>query len=70
MFIVLEFQTDAEGNTTAVAPVSFASINEAKNKYYTVLAFAAISEVAYHTAVLMHYSGNVLASECIEHIRN
>ena len=68
MFIVLEFQTDLEGHTAIVPPVTYATLNEAKSKYHTILAAAAISKVPYHTAVIMYSNGNLIASECYQHI--
>lgn len=68
MFIVLEFQTDLEGNTAVVPPAAYETVNEAKSKYHQILSAAAISTVPYHTAAIMYHTGSLIASECFEHL--
>lgn len=68
MFIVLEFQTSAEGNTAVVPPVTYETLNEAKSKYHLILSAAAVSSVPYHTAAIMYHNGNLIESECFEHL--
>lgn len=68
MFIVLEFQTDAAGNTAVVPPTTYATLNEAKSKYHQILSVAAVSSVVYHSAAIMYSNGNLIESECFEHI--
>lgn len=70
MFIVLEFQTNQEGQTTIVPPVTYETINEAKSKYHTILSAAAVSSVPYHTAAIMYHNGNLIATETFEHVTN
>ena len=55
MFIVIEMQTN--GETTAVLNNAFTDRNLALQKYYTVLAAAAVSQVEVHTAILVDELG-------------
>lgn len=65
MFIVMEIQT---GNTVAVVPpVAYENRNDAENKYHTILAAAATSEVPKHAAVMLTEEGTRLKSECYYH---
>ena len=50
MFVVLEIQTTE--STMSVTPWKFDSLAEAKQKYHSVLAFAAVSSVPIHTAMI------------------
>lgn len=68
MFIVLEFQTDAAGTTVVAPPLTYATLNEAKSKYHLILSSAAVSSVVYHAAAIMYSNGNLIESECFEHI--
>lgn len=68
MYIIHEYQTNAEGTTAVVPPVTKPTLKEAYNTYYTVLAAASISAVPYHTAMLCYHNGNVIESKMFEHI--
>lgn len=61
MFIVLEIQN------TATLVNSYSTRNEAENKYHTILAYAAISSVGKHSAVMLTNDGEFIKSECFEH---
>lgn len=61
MFIVLEIQ-----NTAALVN-SYNTRNEAENKYHTILAYAAISSVEKHAAVMLTNDGGFIKSEYFEH---
>ena len=61
MFIVLEIQN------TAVLVNAYNTRNEAENKYHTILAYAAISSVEKHSAVMLTNDGEFIKSECFEH---
>ena len=65
MFIVLESQKNGDILTTLVT--SHQEINEAKSKYHTVLAAAAISNVELHAASLLDDCGRCLVSEYFTH---
>ena len=64
MYIVIEIQA---GNTVATIVNSYADRNTAENKYHSVLAAAAVSEVPKHGAVMLTDEGTRLKSECYIH---
>lgn len=66
MFIVLEVQTNKNGETATLV-TSFSNKEQAESKYHSVLSAAAISDIAFHTAFLLTADGFVLNSECYEH---
>lgn len=68
MYIIHEYQTNAEGVTSVVPPVTKQTMEEAYNAYYTILAAASISAVPYHTAMLCYHNGNVIESKMFKHI--
>lgn len=61
MYIVLEIQD------TAVLVNSYDTRNEAENKYHTILAYAAVSSIEKHSAVMLTTDGDFIKSECFEH---
>ena len=61
MYIVLEIQN------TAVLVNSYNTRNEAENKYHTILAYAAVSSIEKHSAVMLTTDGDFIKSECFEH---
>ena len=65
-YIVLEMQTNVDG-TVATLTNSYSTIEEAYNKYYTVLAYAAISTLPCHSAALTTNKGMLYESKCFEH---
>ena len=64
-YIVLESQTT--NGSTAVLTTTKPTLNEAENKYHTVLAAAAISAVDVHSAALLNERGQLIKYECFEH---
>ena len=64
MFIVMEIQ---KGKTTSTLVNTYETRNEAENKYHTVLAYAAISSVPKHSAVMLTEEGDYIKHECFEH---
>lgn len=67
MYLVIEIQKMDNG-TVAVAPVSsYDSYYAALNKYHTVLAAAAVSSVAVHSAVILDETGSLLFSDSFSH---
>lgn len=66
MYVVIEIQTNAD-NTVGILTSSHNTFPEAQNKYYTVLAYAAISTVPLHSAVILSETGDVLSTEHFVH---
>ena len=64
MYIVMEIQ---KGNTASTIVDTYETLNEAENKYHTILAYAAISSVPKHSAVLLTEEGDYVKHECFEH---
>lgn len=61
MFIVLEIQN------TATLVNTYDTRNEAENKYHTILAYAAVSTIETHSAVMFTNEGEFIKSECFKH---
>ena len=64
MFIVMEIQKGASVSTIVDI---YETRNEAEQKYHTVLAYAAVSEVPQHSAVMLNDDGSYIKSETFEH---
>lgn len=65
-FYVHEIQTNANGSTH-ILTTKCDGIEQSKQKYYTVLAAASVSDVYKHSAVLMDEEGGTLKKETIIH---
>lgn len=65
MYIVMEIQKNGEQVATLVD--SYTSYNQAKSKYHTVLAAAAISSVEQHSAALLDDTGVCIVNESYAH---
>ena len=64
MFIVIELQ---KSSTLSVLTDTYETRDLAEQKYHTVLAYAAVSNVPKHSAVLMNEDGTGIKSESFEH---
>lgn len=67
MYIIIELQT-TNGQTANIVKTAETK-EEAMSMYHMILASAAISEVEYHTALVITPSGQYIARECYEHIK-
>ena len=67
MYIVFEIQEDQDGTTRVLEPAVFDSLDKALQKYYVVLSYAVISELARHSAMVVATDGTVIKSECYQH---
>ena len=66
-YIVIEIQKFADG-TIAVPPVyAYATYNEAAQRYHTILAAAAVSDVAHHSAVMLTDTGIQVKLDTFDH---
>ena len=63
--IVIEIQSN--GETASVLDNSYADRSDAENKYHTILAYAAKSDLPIHSAVMLTEEGYYIKSECYEH---
>lgn len=66
-FIVIEIQHYANGTTGIVPPASFEDRNKAEEKYHTVLAAAAVSDVFDHVCTMLDREGHTIKSEHFPH---
>lgn len=66
MYIVIELQTNSEGQIANIV-TAYDNLPQAQNKYYTILAAAAISSVPCHSAVILDRSGILIARESFMH---
>ena len=64
MYIVMEIQKNSTASTIVN---TYDTLNEAENKYHTILAYAAISNIPKHSAVLLTEEGDYIKHECFEH---
>ena len=64
MFIVMEIQKGASVSTIVN---TYETRNEAEQKYHTVLAYAAVSSVPQHSAVMLNDNGSYIKSETFDH---
>ena len=65
-YIVLEMQTNAEG-AVATLVTQKDTLAEAQSAYYMILAAAAVSQVPYHSAMLLTNEGILLLSMGFDH---
>ena len=63
MYIVIELQINDAGEFGNLV-WSFQTLPEAENKYHTVLAYAAISGLPVHGAVIITSDGQLVQSQC------
>lgn len=65
-YVVVELQTNSEGQTASVI-TGHETLDQAYSKYHAVLSAAAVSPVPYHAATLLDRAGLQLAQWCFEH---
>ena len=66
MYIVMEIQKQSEESIATIVD-SFTDLNMAENKYHTILAAAAVSEVPMHSAVMLLDDGLEMKHEIYQH---
>ena len=66
MYIVIELQTNNEQTANIVQTKE--SKDEAMSVYHSILAAAAVSNVQFHTALVIDERGQYLARECYTHL--
>lgn len=66
MYVIIEMQTDANGNTAMTPPITKADRNEAESVFHQILAAAALSGLPKHAAVILDEMGNKIDSECYQ----
>ena len=66
MFITIELQTNTDG-TVGTLVTTHNTLAEAQNKFYTICAFAVLSKLPIHSAVILDPGGVLIASESFQH---
>ena len=65
-YIVIELQKNKEGSVTHLV-TEHNTLAEAESKYYSVLSYAAVSEVPVHSAIIIDEYGNPVKHQCYKH---
>ena len=65
-YVVVEIQTNADGTIGALVN-DFDNKLDAENKYHTILAYAAISNLPTHSAVILTNEGRTVKTEMYTH---
>lgn len=65
-YVVVEIQTQSDGTIGAIV-TDFDNKLEAENKYHTILAYAAISNLPVHSAVILTNEGRTVKTEVYTH---
>ena len=68
MYYVVEIQDYGAGEG-ALLYFTYTDKNEAFSKYHTVLSFAATSNVAVHTCIIVDSAGQYIARESFSHVQ-
>lgn len=66
MFVVIEFQTDADGVLGTIV-TQHATRAEAESKFYQILSYAAVSTIPVHAALLCRSNGEYVMSHSYKH---
>ena len=69
MYTVIELQTNSEG-TTSIISTTHSTQAEAESKYHDILHYAAISNVAIHSAAILTPESAVIRNQCYKHLAN
>lgn len=65
-YIVIELQKSAEGHVSNIV-TEHATLAEAESKFYSILAYAAISEIPVHSAIIVSEEGFPVKHNCYKH---
>ena len=66
-YIILEAQTDGNGQTAFLPPEQANSEQEADSIYYAKRSAAAVSQVPLHTVYYLDWEGNLIESKLYRH---
>lgn len=65
-YLVIEIQTTADGSVSQIVTVH-STKQEAEQKFHQILSYAAASDLAYHSAVILNAKGEWEKGETYDH---
>lgn len=65
-YIVIELQKNADGALTHLV-TNHNTLAEAESKFYSILAYAAVSEIPAHSAIIVSEEGFPVKHNCYKH---
>lgn len=65
-YIVVELQKNAGGQVSNIV-TAHNTLAEAESKYYSILAYAAVSEIPVHSAIIVAEDGNPVKNNSYKH---
>ena len=66
MYIVIELQTNAQGQVSNIV-TAYDNLPQAQQKYHTILSAAAVSDVPTHSAVILDKTGMIVEQRSFSH---
>ncbi len=66
MYIVIELQTNKDGQVSNIV-TNYDTLPQAQNKFYTICAHAAISDIPTHAVIILDSEGINIAQQCFHH---
>ena len=67
MYIVFEIQEEMDGTVRVLEPAYFDDLQKALQKYYVILSYAVVSELARHSAMIVATDSTVIEHKCYVH---
>lgn len=65
-YIVIELQKNKEGQVSNIV-TRHDNLAEAESKFYSILAYAAVSEIPVHSAIIVSEEGFPVKNNCYKH---
>lgn len=65
-YLVVEIQKFPDGGMSTPS-YAYDNVQQAEAKYHTVLAAAAVSKLACHSAIMLNEEGMFIKAECFKH---
>lgn len=65
-YLVIEIQTSTDGSVSQIVTVH-STKQEAEQKFHQILSYAAVSDFAYHSAVILNSKGEWEKGETYDH---
>lgn len=65
-YIVIELQKNVDGQVSNIV-TEYNTLTEAESKFYSILAYAAVSEIPVHSAIIVSEEGFPVKHKCYKH---